>query len=129
MKEETINISDDFSLPKKLLHPKAQNAWQAIIEFLYHEDQKNNTQILRSKTGNKIFSREFKDLRDEGFFETTMFFIHHNELDNRLKKWFNYNDDNFKNLFNFLKKKDFFVEKYDEDVSGIFIIPGVKNCK
>ena len=118
MNETIINISNDFNIPKKLSND-ANKAWEVLIEFL----NENDNELLNESKNEKLFSREFKDLKDDKYFKNSLFFIHHNDYDNRLKKWFSYNhkDENFKKLYNFLKERKYYVDKFNKNVSGIFI--------
>jgi len=116
--ETTINISSDFNIPKKL-EPESHQAWSALIEFLHSEDP----DLIRTHKNEKIFSRDFKDLKEDFFFQDAYFFIHHNHYDNRLKKWFSYEGEDYKRMYNFLKNKGYFVERHNTNVSGIFKFP------
>jgi len=122
LSKEQLDLGD-FSLPKNLNNFEyAKLAHESLISFL----KENDNDSLTLRNNEKVFSKEYKYARDQRYFDGALFFIHH---DDRLNKWLSHDrkEEKFKKIYTYLKNKGFYLDKFENGVSCIFISFGFKH--
>lgn len=122
LSKEQLDLGD-FSLPKNLNNFEyAKLAHESLISFF----KENDIESFNLRKNEKLFSKEYKYARDHDYFDGALFFIHH---DDRLNKWLSHDrkEEKFKKIYVYLKDKGFYLDKFENDVSCIFISFGFKH--